>query len=283
MDLLLNVGLPLSLAFIMFSLGVGLTLTDFKRVATTPKAFSIGAVAQLIILPIVAFALLHILPLPGALAVGVMILAFCPGGVTSNIITRLVGGSVALSISLTAVISLITALTLPWLVAFSADYFQGADAPPINVTSLAITMFAITAVPTLLGLVLRHYLPVVAVRAEPILTRIATVLFILMVLAALAANWTLFISNLAVLGPILIALNLIMIGVGLGLGKIAKLDKPEGTAIAIEAGVQNGTLGIAVGGLIAADAFGPYALASGVYGVTMYLVTIPIMLWLRSR
>ncbi|MEM1301942.1 MAG: bile acid:sodium symporter, partial [Pseudomonadota bacterium] len=115
MDFLLNVGLPLSLAFIMFSLGVGLTFADFARVIARPKAFLIGAVAQLVLLPLTAFALLHVFPLGGALSVGVMILAFCPGGVTSNLLTRLANGSVALSISLTAVISLTTALTLPLL------------------------------------------------------------------------------------------------------------------------------------------------------------------------
>ena len=115
MDILLNVVLPLSLAFIMFSLGVGLTLADFARVVTQPKPFFVGAVAQLILLPIVAFLCLQAFPLSGALAVGVMILAFCPGGVTSNLLTRLAGGSVALSITLTAVISLTTAFTMPCL------------------------------------------------------------------------------------------------------------------------------------------------------------------------
>lgn len=254
MDFLLNVGLPLSLAFIMFSLGVGLTFGDFARVLTRPKAFAIGAIAQLVLLPLVAFALLHVLPLPGALAVGVMILAFSPGGVTSNIITRIAGGTVALSITLTAVISLTTALTLPILLSMSARYFQGADAPDINVTSLAISMFAITTVPVLLGLLLRRFAPGAAAKIDTSLFRIAAILFVVIVLAALAANWGVFVENLPVLGPIVILLNAILLALGFGLARAAGLDRPDGLAIAIEAGVQNSTLGITVASLISGAA-----------------------------
>ncbi|WP_147127178.1 bile acid:sodium symporter family protein [Shimia ponticola] len=284
MELLLTVGLPLSLAFIMFSLGVGLTFADFARVATRPKAFLIGAVAQLILLPLTAFALLHILPLQGALAVGVMILAFCPGGVTSNLLTRLANGSVALSISLTAVISLTTAFTLPLLLDFSADYFEGTSAPDIDVTTLSLTMFAITAVPVLIGVLFRRFLNATALAIETLLYRIAAALFVIIILAALAANWSLFIDNLATMGPLLIGLNIVMLGLGVGLARAAGLDSAESAAIAIEAGVQNGTLGITVASLITTTALSPYGLASGVYGITMYLVTIPaIFLFLRRQ
>jgi len=283
MQLLLTVGLPLSLAFIMFSLGVGLTFADFARVATQPKAFLIGAVAQLILLPLTAFALLHVLPLEGALAVGVMILAFCPGGVTSNLLTRLANGSVALSISLTAVISLTTALTLPLLLDFSASYFEGTAAPDINVTSLSLTMFAITAVPVLIGVLFRHFATTAAVAAERTLYLIATALFVIIILAALAANWSVFIENLPTLGPLLILLNVVMLGLGMALARMVGLNPAESAAIAIEAGVQNGTLGITVASLIATSALSPYALASGIYGITMYLVTIPAIFLILRR
>ena len=283
MDLLLNVGLPLSLAFIMFSLGVGLTVTDFARVITQPKGVIIGAIAQLALVPLTAFALLQVFPLTGALAVGVMLLAFCPGGVTSNLLTRLAGGSVALSITLTAVISLTTALTLPLLLTWAAQHFERAAAPEIDVTSLALSMFAITAVPVLPGVALRHFAPGAGERLDKVLYALATVLFALIVVAALAVNWELFLENLASLGPLLIAMNVILIGLGLGLAKLFGLSSADSTAIAIEAGVQNGSLGITVASLITGGAISAYGLASGVYGVTMYLVTLPVIFLILRR
>jgi BASS family bile acid:Na+ symporter len=280
---LLQVFLPLSLAFIMFSLGIGLTLADFARVAQQPKAFAVGALAQVVLLPVVAFALLHVIALPPELAVGVMILSLCPGGVTSNILTKLGGGNLALSISLTGVISLLSIITTPIIVVFSADYFMGLSAPDINVTSLAIAMFLITALPVSIGVAVRHFATGFAVAAERVVTIIATVLFVVIVIGALATNWTLFVDNLPSLGPILILLNIVMLGLGFGLARIATLSASDGTAIAIEAGVQNATLGIAVGGLIAVsgDALSAFALPSGVYGITMYLVIAPFILWRR--
>ena len=130
--MLLDIFLPLSLAFIMFSLGIGLTVADFVRVGRVFHAFLAGAVAQLVALPVVAFVLLMIFPLEPELAVGVMILSFCPGGVTSNILTKLAGGSVALSVTLTAVVSLIAVVTVPVLVGWSADNFMGLAAPDIG-------------------------------------------------------------------------------------------------------------------------------------------------------
>lgn len=285
MDIVLTVFLPLSLAFIMFSLGLGLTLADFTRVAKFPKAFFVGFLAQVVLLPVVAFILLMFFNLPGELALGVMILSFCPGGVTSNIMTRLAGGALALSISLTAVFSLLSVLTVPLLVAWSATHFMGTAAPSINVTGLAISMFAITAIPVFLGLVLRHFASRFAVSAEPWFTRVATILFVVIVVGALAANWSVFIENLTILGPLVIALNVVLIGIGYLLARMTQLDIRETAAIAIETGVQNSTLGITVGSLImeAANGLPPLSLPSGVYGITMYLVTIPFVLWMRSK
>ncbi|KMW57229.1 Sodium-dependent transporter [Candidatus Rhodobacter oscarellae] len=283
MDILLNLGLPLVLAFIMFSLGLGLTVADFAQVARAPKAFAIGALAQLVLLPLVAFLVLLAFPVESALAVGVMILAFCPGGVTSNMLTRLAGGSVALSISLTAVISLVSALTVPLLVAWAAGYFEGAAAPEINVASLAVAMFLITILPVALGLLLRHFRPAATADIEPFVFRAAAALFVLIVLAAVVANWTLFIENLASLGPLLVALNLLLLGIGMALARVAGLQRKEGIAISIEAGVQNATLGITVGSLIAGEALSSYALPSGVYGITMYLVTLPVIFLMLRR
>jgi len=283
MGILLSVFLPLSLAFIMFSLGLGLTIADFARVVAKPKAFLAGAVSQIVILPVIAFLLLQIFMLTPELAVGVMILAFCPGGVTSNIMTRLAGGSVALSVTLTGVVSLISVVTVPFLVAFAADTLMGQAAPDIDVTSLALAMFAITAVPVAIGVAIRHLSAPLADRIEPSVIRAAMVLFVIIVIGALAANWTVFIENIALLGPLLVVLNAALLLIGLGFGRLLGLDRADRIAVAIETGIQNSTLGITVGSLIVETASGlpPFSLPSGIYGITMYLVSLPFIFWMR--
>ncbi|MCR9138297.1 MAG: bile acid:sodium symporter family protein [Alphaproteobacteria bacterium] len=284
MGILLSVFLPLSLAFIMFSLGLGLTIADFARVVAKPKAFVAGAVSQIIILPVVAFLLLQIFALSPELAVGVMILAFCPGGVTSNIMTRLAGGSVALSVTLTGVVSLISVITVPFLVAFAADTLMGRAAPDVDVTSLAIAMFAITAVPVAIGVAVRHFSPSLADRIEPSIIRAAMVLFVIIVIGALAANWTVFVENIALLGPLLVVLNVALLLIGFGFGRLLGLDRADRIAVAIETGIQNSTLGITVGSLIveAASGLPPFSLPSGIYGITMYFVSLPFVFWMRQ-
>lgn len=285
MGLLLSVFLPLSLAVIMFSLGIGLTLADFRRVGARPFAFGVGAANQMVLLPIVALAIAILFGLPGELALGLMILAFCPGGVTSNILTKFAEGDVALSISLTAVISLVSILTVPLLVAWSAGYFMGLEAPDVDVTALGFSMFLITAVPVALGVALRHFAPSFSASIEPWLSRIATVLFVVIVFGALASNWRIFIENLPRLGPSLVVLNVILLAAGWLSAKILSLNGQEATAIAIETGTQNATLGITVGSLIAEQATGlpPFSLPSGVYGITMYLVSLPFVFWRRGQ
>ena len=285
MDILINVFLPLSLAFIMFSLGLGLTVGDFARVFAQPKAFLTGIVAQVVLLPLVALALLQLFNLPPVLAVGVMILSFCPGGVTSNMITKIAGGNVALSVSLTGIVSLLSVLTVPFLVAWAVNAFMGEAAPPINVTSLAIAMFVITAVPVAIGVAIRHFAPNFAVKAERITTRLAFILFVIIVIAALAATWSTFIENLVKLGPLLMVLNALMIAVGLGVSRLAGLAGGDGKAISVETGIQNATLGITIAGLIAqgGGTLNEFALPSAVYGITMYLVTLPFVAWIRGR
>ncbi|MGB6117978.1 MAG: bile acid:sodium symporter family protein [Mesorhizobium sp.] len=285
MGSLLTVFLPLSLAIIMFSLGLGLTVADFRRVVSQPKAFGIGAFSQLVMIPVVAYALCILFRLPPELAVGLMILSFCPGGVTSNILTKIARGDLALSISLTGIISLVAVFTMPPLVSYFARHFMGQDAPPINITQLGITMALITAAPVILGILIRHFAPRAAIAAEPILDKLALLLFVIVVVGAIATNWALLIENLISIGPALVLLNVLLLAIGLLFGRIFSLTKGEATAIAIETGVQNATMGITVGTLIVeqASALPAFSLPSGVYGVTMYLVTIPFVLWRRNR
>ena len=284
MDSLITVFLPLALAVIMFSLGLGLTVADFVRVVTQPRAYALGAVLQLVVIPLVAYGLAVAFRLSPELAVGMMILSLSPGGVTSNLLTKLAKGDVALAVSLTGTTSLIAVVTMPLLAAFFADHFMGADAPPINITSLGFTMFLITALPVLLGLLLRRYATDLAQAIEKPLEKVAVALFVVVVLGALASNWRLFVDNLLLLGPRLVLLTIILLGFGLAAGRLLGLKGAEATAISIETGVHNATVGITVGTLIAEAASGlpPFSLPSGVYGLTMYLVTIPFVLWRRK-
>ncbi|WP_120500886.1 bile acid:sodium symporter family protein [Roseovarius sp. EL26] len=280
--MIVDVALPLSLAFIMFSLGFGLTPADFGRVLTMPKAVVVGMILQIVALPVIAFALLQVFSLPPVLAFGVMLLSFCPGGVTSNVLTKMGGGNVALSITLTAVVSLLSMLTVPFLVAWAADQFLGTQAPDINVASIAIAMFAITVLPVLLGLGLRKLAGASAMRAEQIITIIAMVLFAVIVVAALAVNWTLITEKFWQLGPLLMVMNVVLLIVGVSISRLLGLSGPDGICISIEMGVQNAALGIAVAGLVAQTAgISEFAIPSALYGITMYLVSIPGIFILR--
>ncbi len=285
MEILVTVFLPLSLAIIMLSLGVGLTPSDFARVATRKRAFFIGAAFQVLVVPLTAYVLIMAFGLTGALAAGVMLLSFCPGGVTSNIVSRLANGDVALSVSLTAIISLLSILTVPILVGWAVVHFMGTDAPDITVTSLAIAMFLITTLPVAIGMVIRRLAPAFAIRIEPKLVAVASGLFVVIILAAIASNWGALMSNLATLGPALISMLIILMLAGVMVAGFAGLSWAERKTISIEVGIQNGTLGITLAPIIMVTTSGipEIGLPSAVYGVLMYVVAIPFVLWIRNK
>lgn len=285
MDTLISVVLPLALAFIMFSLGIGLTLGDFRRVAEHRLAFLIGAGCQVVLVPLIAFAVVWLFDLRGEIAVGVMLLSFCPGGVTSNLISKLARGDVALSVSLTAVVSLLSIVTVPWLVAWAVTHYMGDDAPVVSVTSLAVAMFLITALPVAIGVTVRHFFVELANRIEPRLLKVAGGLFAVIVVAAVAGNWRYFIENLAILGPALILLNVTLILLGLMISGVANRPWHERKTIGIETGIQNSTVAITLAPIIvgAGTALPVMSLPGAVYGVTMYVVALPFVLWMRSK
>jgi bile acid:Na+ symporter, BASS family len=283
MDIFLAAFFPLALVTIMFSLGLSLQVADFVRVVKFPKAFAIGALCQLIMLPTTAYLVAIAFGLPPQLALGLMILSFCPGGPTSNMMTKLAHGDVALSISLTGMTSLVTVFTMPLLLKLFADHFLGLSAPQIDVTGLGFSLFGMMTVPVAVGIVLRRYATDIVIAVERFVFALALGFFALVVIGALAINWTPFLENLMRLGPSVIALNILMLGVGLGVARLFALDRAQATAIAIESGIQNAALGITVGSLIverAAD-LPPFSLPSGVYGITMYFVSIPFTLYRR--
>ncbi|MEM9371023.1 MAG: bile acid:sodium symporter family protein [Pseudomonadota bacterium] len=285
MDLLLDLFLPLSLAIIMFSLGLGLTAGDFARVALMPRAFFAGIAAQMAALPAVAFALLWLFPTTPELSLGVMILAFCPGGVTSNVLVKLGGGNLALSITLTAVASLLSVLTVPLLVDWMAEYFVGAGVLALDISGLAIAVFLITTLPVGIGVGLRFALPRLAEAIDQPLAAAAVIFFVLIVLGAIFAGREMLVENFRLLGPFLIGLNIVMLLLGFFLGWILGLGHRDRIAISMEAGVQNAALGITLGGLIAegTGVLPGFTLPSAVYGVTMYLVVAPFIIWARRK
>ena len=283
-SMIVKVALPLILAFIMFSLGLGLRKQDFSRVLKFPKAFGTGVLNQLILLPLIAFGLAKAFDFPPEIAVGVMILSFCPGGVTSNVLTRIGKGNTPLSISLTAITSLVSIVTVPVLVALSVRHFMGVDCPEVDIASLGITMFLITAVPVALGMLVTATAPEMTKKISNAVSRTAVVLFVIIIVAALAKNWVVFSSNLPTLGPALVLLNIAMLALGLISSRLVKLNSMDATTISIESGVQNGTLGIAVGALIALGAtetLPPTTVPSAVYSIIMYFVSVPFVLWRR--
>ena len=283
--MIIDIILPLSLVFIMFTLGAGLTIEDFKNILREPKAFGLGIINQMILLPIVAFFIVSIIKLPNEMAVGIMILACCPGGVTSNIITKLAKGDTALSISYTAVVSIASVITLPLIVGFSMQHFLGSNAPTINILSLGLTMFLITTMPVTIGLYINTKYHNITVPFQPIANKISTVLFIIIVIGALASEWDLFIKNLNTLAPAIITLIIIMLFIGYNSALWFGISKKKAITISIESGIQNATVGITIGNLILNQGIGLsiLSLPSGVYGILMYLVCLPFVFWFLKR
>jgi len=277
--MLIDIVLPLSLVFIMFSLGLGLTFNDFKNVAREPKAYTVGIINQMVLLPLVAFALIALFGLEKEMAVGLMILSCSPGGVTSNIITKLAKGDTALSISYTAVVSIVTVITLPLITGFSIQYFMGSSAPEINVVSLGVTMFLITAIPVALGLWVHHKAADFTRSFEPKASKISSILFILVVVGALASEWDTFVANVFILGPSIVMLIIVMLAFGYTSAHLFRMSEAQSVSVAIATGIQNATVGITVGNLILSESVGlsVYSLPSAVYGILMYLVVLPIV------
>ena len=281
--MIVDILLPISLIFIMFSLGLGLTFDDFKNIIKNPKAFFIGIINQMLILPLVAFCVIAIFGLSNEMAVGMMILACCPGGVTSNIVTKFAKGDTALSISYTAIVSIITVLTLPLVIGFSTVHFMSSNAPEINILDLGLIMFAMTTVPVLIGLYINTRHQHISHSFSPFANKIATILFIVIVLGALASEWNAFISNIHLLGPAIIILIMLMLFIGYYSPKLFGINESQSITISVESGIQNATLGITIGNTIGniilnqAEGLSILSLPSGVYGILMYIVCLPFI------
>ena len=250
MGIVTDVVLPIALAFIMLSLGLGLTVGDFARVAKQPRDFLVGAVSQVVLLPAVALGLVSIWPLAPELALGVMIIAAAPGGVTSNLLTAFGRGDVALSISLTAVMSLLSVVTIPFIVLFSYTHLVGGDAGDVSVVETALGVFLIVTLPVLIGMAVRRWAERFAIRVHANAHRISALLFVLVLAAAIYQEHENALEYMGQAGPVTAVLNVLMMALAYVLARLLASGPRQRIAISIECGVQNGTLAIAVATLL---------------------------------
>jgi BASS family bile acid:Na+ symporter len=294
MNIVTDVILPLALAFIMFVLGLGLTGDDFLRVIKQPRDFFVGAFSQIILLPIIAFVLVMVWPMvsysissdfhlvPPELAIGVLIIAAAPGGVTSNLLTSFAKGDVALSISLTAIISLLCVVTIPFILLTSGELlgFGSIINQDISLFSLSRDMFLIVTVPVILGMLLRRFASGVALKFEPIAKKVSIVLFVIVLLGAIAAERENVISYFAQAGLITLILNVVMMVVAYYVAKFLASGTKQKICITIECGLQNGTLAI----FVATSIFGGglYVIPAATYSLIMFATSLIFVFLVRK-
>ena len=279
-DVASTILLPAVLAFIMFSLGLGLTVADFRRIVQQPRALLVGVLCHFILLPLVCFGMLKLTGLTGAFAVGFMILAACPTGSTSNLLTYLARGDVALALSFTAVASVLTIFTLPFIVAWSLGYFSGAaQAVDVPVSMMMAQVFLMMGLPVALGMALRGWRESLALRLEPKFTKVATVLFVLVVIAAISKNWDVARAAFPTLAPLALGLNLTMLACGFAVAWLSRLSRRQSVTLGIETAVQNATLALVIAGTVLKD--GNMAIPGAVYGIVMYVGGLAFALLMR--
>ena len=282
MNFITDVILPLALAFIMFTLGLGLSVKDFSNVFKKPKNFLIGLVSQLIFLPIVGLILVIIWPLPIEIAIGVMLIAAAPGGVTSNILTYFARGDVALSVSLTAVMSLLSAVSVPIVLAISIGLIGDTSLPEsISLTGIALSMFLIVTLPVLVGMGVRSFLNNLTLKIEKTARFISTLLFVLVLLGAILAERENVVSYFAQTGLVVLALNILMMLIAFYWSGFFGTGISQKKAIAIECGLQNGTLAIFVGTTVFGG--GLYIIPAATYSLIMYLTSLIFIYFIKNR
>ncbi len=271
---------PICLAIIMFGLGLGLTIQDFTRVIKYPKDFFVGFFGQVILLPIIAFILIVIYPLPLEIAMGVMIIAAAPGGVTSNILTKFANGDVALSVSLTAIVSLLSILTVP-LVVFNSATFIGIDITKnISMPSIALKMFFVVTVPVIFGMVVRSLMTDFIISKTLLIQRLSVILFLIVFISIWVEEWDKIISFLTRAGFVSLILNLIMIFLGFYLAKIFTTGLPQRKCISLECGLQNGTLAVFVSTQLFDEI--TFMVPTAAYALIMFVTSIVFVLIVRK-
>ena len=281
MGIITDVILPLALAFIMFALGLGLTGNDFLRVLKQPKNFLVGLISQIILLPIIAFILVKIWPISSEIAIGVMIIAAAPGGVTSNILTSFAKGDVALSISLTAIISLLSVITVPFVIITSLNLLNLDNiVQDVSIISMALSMFLIVTVPVIFGMSIRKFASNAAISFETTAKKISIFLFILVLIGAILAERNNVISYFAQAGLITLLLNVIMMFFAFYVAQFLGSGSAQKKCIAIECGLQNGTLAI----FVATSLFGggEYLIPAATYSLIMFVTSLIFVFFIKK-
>ena len=273
---------PIALALIMLGLGLGLAIKDFKRVLTTPKDFSIGIICQLILLPIVAYVVIMVLRVPTEIALGLMIIASAPGGVTSNVLTKFANGDVALSISLTAVGSLISIISVPFIVFTSADLLNVTEmSKEITMTGIAIKMALVVTVPVIFGMIIRSFADNFISSNLKMINKITGLLFIIVFIAVWVEERENIFSYLVQAGTAVLALNIIMMILAFYIAKFFASGIPQKKCISLECGLQNGTLAVFVATQIFDNV--AYVVPTAAYALIMYITGFIFIYLLRNK
>ena len=273
---------PIALALIMLGLGLGLTVKDFKRVLTTPKDFLVGIICQLILLPIIAYLIILVLRLPTEIALGLMIIASAPGGVTSNVLTKFANGDVALSISLTAVGSLISIISVPFIVFTSADLLNVTEmSKEITMTGIAIKMALVVTVPVIFGMIIRSFADNFISSNLKMINKITGLLFIIVFIAVWVEERENIFSYLAQAGTAVLALNIIMMILAFYIAKFFASGIPQKKCISLECGLQNGTLAVFVATQIFDNV--AYVVPTAAYALIMYITGFIFIYLLRDK
>ena len=265
---------PLALALIMLGLGMSLTIQDFLRVLKVPKDFLVGFVCQLILLPVVAFSLIKLLSIPAELALGVMLIAAAPGGVTSNILTKFAKGDVALSISLTAIISLVSIISVPFVVFTSMDLFEIAIQKEVSIINISLKMFFVVTIPVIIGMTIKHFAVNFIKKSTLIIQRLSVALFVLVFVTIYIEEWDKIVSFISRAGQIALTLNIVMMIIGFYVAKFFASGVAQQRCISLECGLQNGTLAVFVGTQIFSGDSMVYLVPSAAYALVMMVTSI---------
>ena len=271
---------PVCLAIIMFGLGLGLTTSDFTRVLKTPRDFFVGFLSQVILLPIIAFGLILIIPMPIEIAMGVMIIAAAPGGVTSNVLTKFANGDVALSVSLTAVVSLLAIFIVPLIVFNSANFIGVEVTKEISMKSIAVKMFFVVTVPVLFGMIVRSLMTDFIISKTLIIQRLSIILFLIVFISIWVEEWDKIVSFITRAGLVTGILNLVMIFVGYYVAKMFASGVAQRKCISLECGLQNGTLAVVVATQLFDEMV--FMVPTAAYALIMFVTSIFFVLIVRK-
>ena len=271
---------PIALAAIMFGLGLGLTIADFTRLLKYPRDFAVGFFGQVILLPIIAFILIIVFPLPIEIAMGVMIIASAPGGVTSNILTKFANGDVALSVTLTATVSLLAVISVPLIIFNSADFLGIEISKSISMSKIALKMFFVVTMPVLFGMIVRSLMTDFIISKTLIIQRLSIILFLIVFISIWVEEWDKITSFLQRAGFISLVLNLTMTFLGYFLAKFLASGIAQRKCISLECGLQNGTLALFVGTQLFDNIV--FMVPTAAYALIMFVTSIFFVLIVRK-